>query len=107
MKYVAGVAVMLLVMIGSAVIRAWGLSVLWGWFIVPAFGLPAISKLTAFGISAIAGMFTYYNAKNAQSEANKSWGEIMGDIIAAFAGIALGVVLLVAMCGIVLSVAAD
>lgn len=35
------------------ILRAYVASVLWGWFIVPAFGLPTITTLTWWGIIAI------------------------------------------------------
>lgn len=38
------------------VLNGWALSVLWGWFIVPLFGLPVLSIPYAIGIALIAGM---------------------------------------------------
>lgn len=39
------------------------LSVLWGWFLVPAFGLPALSIPMAIGLSAVATLLTTHGAK--------------------------------------------
>ena len=42
-----------------AAIYVWSgyvLSVMWGWFIVPTFGLPALSIPTAIGVAMVAGM---------------------------------------------------
>lgn len=46
----------------SFVSFAWSgyvLSVLWGWFIVPAFGVPAIRVPVAIGIALLMGMLTH------------------------------------------------
>jgi hypothetical protein len=42
----------------SAVWRGYVLSILWGWFAIPAFGLPALSIPFAIGISLITSMLT-------------------------------------------------
>lgn len=55
---VTGGAVILtpIILIIGAVVsvpRAWAASVLWGWFITPAFGIPAPSMLALFGLSLV------------------------------------------------------
>lgn len=37
-------------------LKGWAMSVVWGWFIVPTFGLPALSIPQAIGISIFAGL---------------------------------------------------
>ena len=49
---------------GLIVMRAWVLTILWGWFIVP-FGLPALGIAWAIGIAATISIFT---AKPVKSE---------------------------------------
>jgi len=42
--------------------RGYALSVLWGWFIAPLFGLPLLSILAAIGICIVSGLVRYrYN----------------------------------------------
>jgi hypothetical protein len=36
-------------------LRAWVIATLWGWYLVPAFGVPGLSLPVAFGISLITG----------------------------------------------------
>lgn len=38
--------------------RGYVLAILWGWFAVPAFGLPALSVPMAIGLAMVAGGFT-------------------------------------------------
>jgi hypothetical protein len=44
-------------MIVGAVVRAYVVAKLWGWYMVAAFGLPQISMTTAFGLSLIMAVF--------------------------------------------------
>lgn len=37
---------------------AWVLTVLWGWFVVPVFGLPPVTLWQAAGLSVLVGHFT-------------------------------------------------
>lgn len=53
---IAAGAVVLLV--ANAVLRGFVLSILWGWFLVPVFSLPAISIPQALGIALVIGMLT-------------------------------------------------
>lgn len=49
----AGIAILLigaLIVVPLAILRGWVFSVLWGWFIVPIFGLPALGIATAIGV---------------------------------------------------------
>lgn len=41
----------------SVVWRGYVMAVLWGWFMVPPFGLPSLSIPFAIGISIVAGVF--------------------------------------------------
>lgn len=57
-------AVAILVLIGGIVsvvvvttlLNGYALSVLWGWFVVPAFGVPALSVPAAIGLAMVVGM---------------------------------------------------
>lgn len=43
----------------SAILTGVTLKLLWGWFIVPIFGLPPLSIVGAIGIAVIAGLMTH------------------------------------------------
>lgn len=45
------------VIVLSALVNGWALSVMWGWFVVPLFHLPAMSIVYAIGFSLVVGMF--------------------------------------------------
>lgn len=42
-----------------AMLEGWALSVLWGWFVVPVFGLPHLRIPVAIGIALLVGMVTH------------------------------------------------
>ena len=63
-----GLAAIVLALVWGA---AWGgftLSVLWGWFVVPLFGLPALSIAQAFGLALVVRSA---NGISSQSEKSK------------------------------------
>ena len=43
----------------AAVLEGWVLTVLWGWFIVPAFGVPGLRIPYAIGLALLVGMLTH------------------------------------------------
>jgi high-affinity Fe2+/Pb2+ permease len=47
-----------LLLAASSIWRGFALSILWGWFIVPVFGLPALSIPFAIGLSLVVGFLT-------------------------------------------------
>ncbi|MDP3726358.1 MAG: hypothetical protein Q8R36_04140 [bacterium] len=48
-----------LIVVGS-IANGFVLSVLWGWFIVPTLGLPALSVVQAIGIAMVVSYLTYH-----------------------------------------------
>jgi hypothetical protein len=44
---------------GSAIWSGFALSVMWGWFIVPTFGLPALDLAPAIGLAMVVGYLTH------------------------------------------------
>jgi len=44
--------------------NAWAISLLWGWFIVPAFALPALTILQAWGLAIFVTYLTYHPQSN-------------------------------------------
>lgn len=43
----------------AATLEGFALTVLWGWFIVPAFGVPALRIPYAIGLALVVGMLTH------------------------------------------------
>jgi len=60
MKALGYVTATVIVMIFAALWSGYALSLLWGWFMVPLFGLPALTINSAIGI----GMIVSYMSKN-------------------------------------------
>ncbi len=63
----------------AAAWRGYVLSYLWAWFVVPAFGLPAISVLQALGLALLVGMTTHEipNEKENNDNIESSWGYVL------------------------------
>ena len=47
------------VLVISTIANGFALSVLWGWFISPVFGLPALTIVQAIGLSMVVSYLTY------------------------------------------------
>jgi len=57
------------VVVLSTLFNGWVLSILWGWFMVPTFGLPTLSMPQAMGIALVVSYLTYhYNGVPAQEK---------------------------------------
>ena len=68
MEILAGLGIVILVVVGiggvivlSALVNGWTLSILWKWFMVPVFGLPMLSIPQAIGIAMVIGYLTFQN----------------------------------------------
>ncbi len=48
---VAAVPIGLAILVPLVLVRAWVIAVLWGWYVVPAFGLAPLRLVYAFGLS--------------------------------------------------------
>lgn len=63
MKILLYVVIMIAFSIGllvpAAILNGWALSTIWGWFVVPTFGVPALSIPTAIGISIVLSLLTH------------------------------------------------
>lgn len=64
-----------------SVVNGFILSTMWGWFIVPLFGLPALNIPAAIGISMVVSLFAYR-----RPEKNKDMKEAWADLATAIAG---------------------
>ena len=54
--WLGGIIVILVAAVGATLLNGWALSILWGWFVVPLFNLPALPVLYAIGIGFIASL---------------------------------------------------
>lgn len=71
------VCAMIALVVASSIWSGYVLSILWGWFIVPTFGLPMLSIPAAIGVALIAGFLTK------QISATKSdWSQAVSTAIA-------------------------
>ena len=52
------VAVVIVTVVPAMLVRAWALTKLWAWFVVPISNLPQIGYAQAIGISMLLGMLT-------------------------------------------------
>jgi ABC-type phosphate/phosphonate transport system permease subunit len=59
-----------------AVWRGYVLSIMWAWFMVPAFGLPPLGVVAAIGVAMTVGMITHQYIKS-----NDDDNEIVRDIV--------------------------
>ena len=60
---VFSVLVVALLIVWGAVCAGYALSVLWGWFMVPLFGLPVLSVAQAYGVALVVQAAKGYNSK--------------------------------------------
>ena len=65
----------------GVVVKGWVLSVTWQWFVVPIFGLPALSVLQAISIMIVASLLTH---QSTQSSKNKDEQNTLGKIFEPF-----------------------
>lgn len=64
----------------SVLMNGWVLSILWGWFISPLFGLPPLSVASAIGLALIFGMFM--RTDNLNEDKTKNLGEMIVFLVA-------------------------
>lgn len=70
--FLGGVAAIVLGLVWSAAWSGYTLSVLWGWFMVPAFGLPALSVAQAYGVALVVRVA--HGLKDAESKDRDGFG---------------------------------
>lgn len=90
-----GAAVILLAVLGVPALlwRGYVLTILWGWFIVPLFGVPALSIPLAIGLSLTVAFLTSQRTGNETTEKKSEGEKLLTSLIlcAAWPLIALGV----------------
>lgn len=80
MKKVTGgqVLFMLIIMIPLMIFSAFTITVLWDWFVVTTFQLPALRIPQALGL----GLIVYYFTMNQATDPDKDFSDVMGEAIA-------------------------
>jgi hypothetical protein len=78
-KIVGATILVVALTIGTILLNAWVLVILWGWFMVPLFGLPALNIPYAIGIQLVLGLLRRTNSDTAPS--GRKWYENAGIVI--------------------------
>lgn len=64
-------------------LRGWALSILWGWFVVPIFGLPPLSVVQAIAIALMASMLTHQYVPPKEKDTWGPWAQaFLGPLLA-------------------------
>lgn len=76
---IGGIVAFIIIWALSSMWSGYVLSILWGWFVVPTFGLPSLSVVTAIGIAIVVSYLTHqiYTGR----EEKKEWSEKFADMI--------------------------
>jgi hypothetical protein len=62
---------------GSAILKGFVLTILWGWFVVPIFHLPQLTIAPAIGIALVIGYLT--KEQQSSTDSTKSAGDKFGE----------------------------
>ena len=65
----------------ASLMNGWALSVLWGWFVSPIFGVPNLSIMAAIGFSLVVGMLTQ-SPSSKDEHSDKSFGALIVNLLA-------------------------
>ena len=84
----------------GAVVKGWAFIKLWGWFVVPAFGLPGVTMAQAIGIGALISLLTHQI-----SECEKEEKSIIARTFSTCMGLILGPIVVVGFAWLVLKFA--
>ena len=66
----------------GAIWSGYVLTILWAWFVVPTFGLPALAIAPAIGLSVVAGYLTHQYIPKAAKPAGEGKWEETGRVVA-------------------------
>ena len=75
------VVLFVLSIVVASLMNGWALSVLWGWFVSPIFGVPNLQIMEAIGFSLVVGMLTQ-NTSNKDDDSKKSFGALIVKLLA-------------------------
>ena len=74
----------------AAVWRGYVLSVLWGWFMVPGFGVGPLSIPLAIGLSMLIGMLTNHRTMKETEDPDKKWYPLLAITLSPLLALVLG-----------------
>lgn len=74
----------------TAILNGWVLSILWGWFAVPTFGLPALSIPSAIGVALVVSYLTYQYIPDRNSDEDSAGRSISFIIARPFIALFIG-----------------
>jgi uncharacterized protein YqgC (DUF456 family) len=80
MHIVLGFLLIMGLLFVTAVLKGWVLSILWGWFIVPIFGLPLLGIVPAIGVS----LALSYTINGVGSTKSGDTGSLVGTLVGPF-----------------------
>jgi len=80
MKIIGLITVFVVTAVLSALWNGYALSVLWRWFVVPVFGVPALSVCYAIGVSIVVSYLTHSYQSTASD--GKTWQKQFADSLA-------------------------
>jgi ABC-type branched-subunit amino acid transport system permease subunit len=83
------VAGLLVVMVPLILLRGWAIQTLWGWFIVPTFGLHPLRIVEAYGISILISLFTHSGGSR-EKEGEKWWMPVVGGVFGTLIAVGVG-----------------
>ena len=76
--FFVGLAIFSVSLVGGTFLNGWVLNVLWQWFIVETFGLPAISLGQAIGLGMIVNFLTYqYQYQSLKAPENNNFSTVL------------------------------
>lgn len=70
-----------LLLVLSSIFNGYALSVLWGWFVVPTFGAPALGVVPAIGIAMVVGYLTHQTTPDSKKEDDDGIGALIGKMV--------------------------
>ena len=76
MKAIGYTATFCVLVVFSALLSGYALSILWAWFFVPVLGLPKISIAGAIGIALVVGFLTHQD-QHQDTNTSKSFSDIL------------------------------
>ena len=78
----------------SAILNGWAVSTLWGWFVVPIFGLPDLGILQAIGISLLISVFKTKGYDSKKDGGDAAIALLLAVIISPVLSVIVGYILL-------------
>ena len=78
---VLAVGAMVIAIVPALLVHGYVLSLLWAWFMVPQFGLPALSLASAIGVSLVAAFISSGKRNGREIEKELSGADYVGNYV--------------------------